>query len=289
MTEVEPDLQHLTCLVTGATSGVGEATALALARRGATVVMVGRNAQRGERVREQIVSATGNPSVELMLADFASLDQVRGLAADFMARHSNLHLLVNNAGVVKLRRETTADGFEVMFAVNHLAHFLLTHLLLERVVASPAARIVNVSSHAHHFAWLDPSDWQSEQRYSAMRSYGGSKLANVLFTYELARRLEDTGVAVNCLHPGAVASRLGQDNGWLGKLATSAFRPFALTPEKGARTSLHVALSPELEGVTGRYFARCKERQSSKRSHDRELAAALWRDSARMVEIAQEA
>ncbi|MCH2170361.1 SDR family oxidoreductase [Myxococcota bacterium] len=289
MTATDMDSKHLTCLVTGATSGIGEATAMGLARRGATVVMVGRNAERGQRVRDHIISSTGNSSVELMLVDFASLAQVRDLAAEFTARHTHLHRLVNNAGVVKLRRETSIDGYETMFAVNHLAHFLLTHLLLDTIVASPAARIVNVSSHAHHFGWLESDDWQSEKRYSAMRSYGGSKLANVLFTYELARRLEGTGVTANCLHPGGVASRLGQDNGWVGKIATSAFRPFALSPEKGARTSLHVTLSPELDGVTGHYFAGSRERNSSKRSHDRDLASALWRDSERMVGISQEA
>lgn len=272
-----------TCLVTGATSGIGEETALGLARRGARVLIVGRSPERGARSRERIRSESGNGAVELLLADLASLDQVRKLATDVLDAAPELHVLVNNAGVVTLRRTTTADGFETMFGVNHLAYYLLTRLLLERLVSSAPARIVNVASDAHKFGVLDIDDLQSEKRYGAMRSYGRSKSANILFTRELARRIEGSGVTANCLHPGAVSTRLGtSNNGWLGRSVKTLLRPFFLTAEDGARTSLHVATVPALEGISGRYFAKQKEAKPSAASTDPALAKRLWDESARL-------
>lgn len=276
-------LQGRICLVTGATSGIGEETALGLARLGAGVVLVGRDPGRAERSRERVASDSGNPAVDLVLADLASLAAVRRLAAEVLQRYPELHVLVNNAGVVHLKRTATAEGFEATFGVNHLAHFLLSHLLLERLAASAPARIVNVASDAHGFGRLDLDDLQSEKRYSAMRVYGASKLANILFTYELARRVEGRGITVNCLHPGAVATRLGKNNGRLGRVVTAALKPFFLSAARGAETSIYAASAPELEGTTGKYFVRCREQTSSPASYDRDLARRLWDESARLT------
>jgi NAD(P)-dependent dehydrogenase (short-subunit alcohol dehydrogenase family) len=280
----ERTLEGKTCVVTGATSGIGQETAVGLARKGARLILVGRDADRGEASVAAVKAASGNRHVELALADLASLDSVRALASDILERAPSLALLVNNAGVVNLKRETTVDGFETTFAVNHLAHFLLTRLLLERLVASAPARIVNVASEGHRFGRVDLDDLQTESRkYSWMRVYGASKLANVLFTYELARRLEGTGVTANCLHPGAVATRLGMNNGRLGRMVVPLLRPFFLTPAQGAETSIFLAASDRVAGVTGEYFARCAPKQSSRASRDVELAWGLWEASNRLT------
>jgi len=277
-----------TCLVTGATSGIGQATAIGLARKGARLILVARDPHRGEAAVAAVKAASGNPSVELVRADLASLDSVRTLAAGIRERAPSLHVLVNNAGVVNLTRETTPDGFETTFAVNHLAHFLLTRLLLDRLVSSAPARIVNVASEAHRFGSIDLADLQTEKkRYSWMRVYGASKLANVLFTYELARRLEQTGVTANCLHPGAVATRLGMNNGRIGRIVIPLLRPFFLSPEQGAETSIFLAASEQVEGVTGEYFVKCAPKASSRASRDARLARELWEASTRLVGLAE--
>jgi NAD(P)-dependent dehydrogenase (short-subunit alcohol dehydrogenase family) len=272
------------CLVTGATSGIGEETALGLARLGARVGLVGRSRERGERALARIRSASGSPAVELLLADLSQLAEVRRLADEVLERYEALHVLVNNAGVVQLHRTTTPDGHETTFAVNHLAPFLLTLLLLPRMRASAPARIVNVASDAHRFGALDPDDLENE-RWGAARAYGRSKSANILFTCELARRLEGSGVTANCLHPGAVATRLGKNNGRLGRLVTSLLAPFFLSPARGAATSLHVAAAPELEGVSGRYFKRSREAVAAPASRDPALARRLWQESCRMTGV----
>lgn len=277
------DLSGKTCVVTGATSGIGEATAVGLVRLGARVVAVGRSRERGEATLARLRAAGGGERVELRIADLASLADVRRLGDEILAACPQLHLLVNNAGVVNLRRRLTADGFEETFAVNHLAYFALTNLLLDRLVASAPARIVNVASDAHRFGALDLEDLQSERDYRAMRTYGRSKAANILFTRELARRLEGTGVTVNAVHPGAVASRLGAHNGWVGKLATGLLKPFFKSPEKGARTSLYAATAPELDGVSGAYFAHCREKDPAPSACDPETARRLWDASARFT------
>jgi NAD(P)-dependent dehydrogenase (short-subunit alcohol dehydrogenase family) len=278
-----------TCLVTGASSGIGKETALALATMGATVVLHGRDPARSEAALAQIKAASGNPRVELSVADLSSLAEVRRLAEAFLARHTRLDVLVNNAGVIRFRREVTADGLEYTFALNHLAYFLLTHLLLDVLKASAPARVVNVSSDAHYNGHLNFGDLQSERGYNVYGVYAASKLANVLFTYELARRLEGTGVTANCLHPGFVASRFGKDNrgtvGALGRGLLTLLRPFALSPQKGAQTSIYLASSPDVAGVSGRYFANCKPKTSSRESNDVAAAQRLWQVSAELAGV----
>jgi NAD(P)-dependent dehydrogenase (short-subunit alcohol dehydrogenase family) len=276
-------LRGKTCLVTGATSGIGEQIALGLAREGARVALVGRSRERGEASAERIRRESGNPEVELLLADLASQQQVRDLAQRVLDRFPALHVLVNNAGIVNLRRETTADGLEATFAVNHLAYFQLTLLLLERLRASAPARVVNVASDAHKFGALDFDDLQNERRYRSMKVYGQSKTANILFTRELARRLEGTGVTVNCLHPGAVATRLGQQNGAIARVLTRALAVFFRTPAQGADTAVWLASSPALDATTGRYFYSRRELEPAPHARDPAAAARLFEVSARLV------
>jgi len=274
------------CVVTGASSGIGRATARALARLGATLALVGRDRGRGEETVAALRAESGSAAVALFLADLSSQAEIRRLAAELCDRYPAIHVLVNNAGVVNLRRSTTVDGIETVFAVNHLAYFLLTHLLLARLRASAPARIVNVASDAHRFGRIDLDDLGHARRYRAMRVYGASKLANILFTCELARRLDGTGVAANCLHPGAVATRLGQNNGRLATAVTKLLRPFFRTPEQGAATAIYLASSPAVEGVSGKYFVDCREARSSSVSYDESLARRLWDASARLSGIA---
>lgn len=264
------------CMVTGASSGIGRATAEGLAGLGAEVILVCRDRERGERALEEIRAATGNGAVSLRLADLSSQRDIRRLAAEVLAGGRRLHVLVNNAGVVNTRRTLTVDGIETVFAVNHLGYFLLTMLLLERLRESAPARIVNVASEAHKFAALDFENLQAEKSFRSMRIYGQSKLANLLFTYELARRLEGTGVTVNCLHPGAVATGLGKNNGVVARTLVRLLAPFFRSPESGAATSIHVASSAELDGVTGKYFRDRRIVSSSAASYSREDAERLW-------------
>lgn len=280
-------MQGRTCVVTGASSGIGRITALELARRGATLGLVCRDRGRGEETVADIVGKTGNRAVALHLADLASQAATRAVAAELLAAYPRIHLLVNNAGVINLRYSTSPDGIETVFAVNHLAYFLLTNLLLERLEASAPARIVNVASDAHKFVrgvnW-DDLGWT--RGYKPMRVYGQSKLANILFTTELARRLEGTGVTANAVHPGAVATRFGQNNGAVARVLTKMLAPFFRTPEQGAQTSIHVATSPVLEGVTGRYFANAREARPSRAAQDADAARRLWQVSATMTGLA---
>lgn len=246
--------------------------------------MVARNREKGEAARAAVAAETGNDRVELLLADLASLAQVGRLAEQFTQRHDRLHVLVNNAGLVLVKRQVTEDGYEETFAVNHLAPFLLTTLLLDVLRASAPARIVNVSSDAHRGQRIDFDDLQSERRYFGQRVYGRTKLENILFTTELARRLEGTGVTANAVHPGFVASNFGRNNG-------GAFRGFitvlqkllAISPEQGAQTPLYVATSPEVEGVTGRYFAKGKQRHPSTAALSVADAQRLWQVNEQLV------
>jgi NAD(P)-dependent dehydrogenase (short-subunit alcohol dehydrogenase family) len=270
------------CLVTGATSGIGQETALALAGRGAHVVMAGRNPERAESARADVVARSGSERVETLLGDLSTLSGIAQLAAEFRKRHDALHLLVNNAGIVNMSREVNSDGFEMMFAVNHLAYFSLTHQLLDLLRASAPARVVNVSSEAHRFGTVDFEDLQSERAYkglplvAAMRVYGTSKLENLLFTFELARKLEGSGVTANAVHPGAVATRLGQNNGVLGRITTGLLRPFFRTPAQGAATSVRVATAPELAAVSGEYFLNERQSKASRAARDEADARRLW-------------
>jgi retinol dehydrogenase-12 len=283
---VAADMKGRTCMVTGATSGIGRETAIALAGMGATLVLVSRDAHRGDETLAEIAARTGSRDATVMLADLASQGAIRKLAADYLASGRSLHVLINNAGVVNMKRTLTADGIEETFAVNHLAYFLLTHLLLERLNESAPARIVNVASDAHKFGTLDLDDLQSEKSYRTMRVYGGSKLANILFTAELARRLDGSGVTVNCLHPGAVATRLAHNNGAFARVVTRLLAPFFRSPESGAATSIYLASSPAVEGVTGKYFVDCRERRPSAAARDRASAERLWQLSAELTGLA---
>lgn len=282
-----PSLKGKICLITGATDGIGLATAHALAQTGATTVIVGRSPQKTAAVLEHIRSQSGNPNVESLLADLSVQAQVRQLAADFMARHDRLHVLVNNAGAYFAERSESVDGIEMTFALNHLGYFLLTNLLLPTLKASAPARIVNVSSGAHFGGNINFDDLQGREKFSGWAAYANSKLANVLFTYELARRLEGTGVTVNALHPGFVATHFGHNNpGMMGFIFKWAQKILALTPEKGAETSIYLATSPEVEGIAGKYFDKKKAVTSSPASYDETTARRLWEVSAQMTGLA---
>jgi NAD(P)-dependent dehydrogenase (short-subunit alcohol dehydrogenase family) len=274
-------------MITGATNGIGLAAAHELARVGAGLVLVGRNRQRGEQVVEEISRSSGNDDVSLLVADLSSLEQVRRLAAEFVGAGRPLHVLLNNAGVLNLRREETGDGFETTFAVNHLAYFLLTGLLLGRLRESAPARIVNVASDAHAQAGgrLDFDDLQSTRKYSLMGTYGKSKLANILFTRELARRLEGTGVTANCLHPGFVGSNFARNNGAIAGVVMTLLKPFARSPEKGAETAVYLSSSPEVDGVSGEYFVDCKVAQPKDFARNDDDASRLWEVSERMCAL----
>ena len=268
-----------TVLLTGASSGIGRATALGLADEGARLILVGRTPERCEETLSLLRHRTGRNDALLLRADLSSLKEVRRLADEVLARADRLHVLVNNAGVTLLQRRLTADGLEATFATNHLAYFLLTGLLLPRLRESAPARIVNVASDAHRFGRLDLSDLQNERSYRAMRVYGQSKTANILFTQELARRLTGSGVSANALHPGGIRSNLGRSEGKALELVRKLVGLFLKSPEEGARTSLYLACSPEVEGVTGRYFAKCRERRPAAHARDPELARRLWERS----------
>ncbi len=274
------------CVLTGGTSGIGRETAIALAGMGARLGLVCRDRRRGDDTLAEIRAKTGSTAVALHEADLSSQASIRAVAAALLATYPRIDVLVNNAGVVQLGYTTTVDGIETVFATNHLGYFLLTSLLLERLRASAPARIVNVASDAHRWGSIDFDDLGHEKRYRTLRVYGDSKLANVLFTYELARRLAGSGVTVNCLHPGAVATRLGQNNGRVATLLTQVLRPFFRTPAQGAATSIHLASSPAVEGQSGLYFANRKARRSSKRSYDEAVAGRLWDVSAAMTGLA---
>ena len=227
-----------------------------------------RNRDRAEATRARIRAESGSEAVDLHFADLSSLAEIRRVAAELLEACPRIDRLLNNAGIVNLARETTVDGFEATFAVNHLAYFALTNLLLDRLRESAPARIVNVASEAHRLGPVDLDDLQSERGYRGMRVYFRSKAANILFTVELAHRLEGSGVTVNAVHPGAVATRLGKNNGWLGRALTTALKPFLLSPAGGARTSIHVLTAPELETVSGRYFAKRREVQAQSHATD---------------------
>jgi NAD(P)-dependent dehydrogenase (short-subunit alcohol dehydrogenase family) len=284
---VQGVLSNKTCVVTGASSGIGLVAARELARMGANLVMVCRDGKRGEAALDDVVASTQNRNVELMLADLSSQDEIRRLVRRIQATKRPLHVLLNNAGVVMLRRTLTVDGIETTFAVNHLAYFLLTNLLLDRLIESAPARIVNVASDAHRLRGVRMrfDDLESEREYRTMRVYGQSKLANILFTRELARRLDGSGVTANCLHPGMVATRLGVNNGLIARFALWALKPFSLTPDQGAETSVYLCSSPEIEGVTGKYFAGKQERRPSRAARDEEAARRLWDISAHLTKL----
>lgn len=268
------------CVITGASAGIGKVAALRLAELGARIVMVCRDRQKGEMARDEIKRQSGNASVELLLCDLSSQKQIRRLAEEFKATHDRLDVLLNNAGLYLPKRTTTEDGFEMTFAVNHLAYFLLTNLLLDLLKKSAPSRIVNVSSAAHFYGKMEFDNLQGERKYGGVAAYNNSKLANVLFTRELSRRLEGTNVTANCLHPGAVATSIFRN---LPKPIEWLIKAFTMSPERGAETSVYLASSPDVETVTGKYFDNKQEKYPSRLAQDDELARQLWQVSEEMT------
>ena len=268
-----------TCVVTGATSGIGFETARGIAGQGARVVIVGRDREKSRAARDEIARDTGNPDVDFLVADLSAQAEIRRLAAELETRYPRLHVLVNNVGGLFLNGQVSADRIEMTLALNHLGVYLLTRLLLPLLKASAPARIVNVASFAHFGATIDFTDL----RFPGWRGYKRSKLANILFTRELARRLEGTGVTANALHPGLVASGFGKNNHGFFRLIRPLVYAGAISNERGARTSVYLACSPDVAGITGKYFARCRPRRSSRASRDEAAAARLWDVSATLT------
>ena len=266
-----------TCLITGANAGIGKAAAIGLARQGARVVLLCRDEARGRAAMAEIERQSGSGSLDLLIADLASQAQIRQAADEYLQRFDRLDVLINNAAVLAWReRRLNEDGLEMTFAVNHLAPFLLTGLLLGRLEECAPSRIVTVASGAHRKTELDFDDLQNERAYSPFDAYSRSKLANVYFTYELARRLEGTGVTANCLHPGVVSTALFREMRPWQRVALWLGRPFLLKPESGADTAVYLASAPEIEGVTGQYFEKRKQVPSSPVSYDSDIARRLW-------------
>jgi len=275
-----------TVLITGGTGGIGRATATGLAGMGARVAITGRDLARTKAAAAEIAAATGNPAVDAYAADLSAQTQVRGLAAEILQAYPRLDVLINNVGGFWAHRHVTADGLEHTFALNHLAPFLLTNLLLARLVASAPARIITVSSGAQSMGKIDFDDLQGQRNYSGQRAYSQSKLANVMFTYELARRLEGTGVTATVLHPGVVRTGFGaEDPSPFWRVFIPLTRPFMKTPAEGAQTPIYLACSPNVEGVTGTYFADRKPKATNKVSYDTTAAARLWQVSAELTGI----
>jgi retinol dehydrogenase-12 len=279
MAQPDESLRGQVCMVTGAASGIGAVTARALAHRGAAVVLVDRDAEKGSATANRTERQTGNPAVEFIRADLSAQEEIRWLVRQFESHYRRLDVLVNNAGAIFARRQESVDGIEMTFALNYLGYFLLTNLLLDTLKASAPARIVNVSSRSHARAQIDFDDLQNRSGYHGLQAYAHSKLAIVLFTYELARRLEGTGVTANALHPGLVATDFGMHHGGVLGLVMRLFRAAFISPEQGAQTSIYLATSPEVEGVTGKYFVKCKDVSSSPASYNADTARRLWQVS----------
>lgn len=286
MTGSSTDPASHICLITGATSGIGYITAREIARTGATLVLVGRDRDRTQGCVARIRQETGSSNVDLLLADLSSQEQVHQLADAFRQRYQNLHVLVNDAGGIFWSRQETVDGLEMTFALNHLAPFLLTNLLLPTLQASTPARIITVASDAHSGATIhfDDLQWKNHP-YRAFAAYGQSKLANILFTYELARRLKGQAITANTLHPGFVASNFGKSTP-LMRFGFSLARPFAISPEKGAATPVYLATSPAVATTSGLYFVKQKPARSSAVSYNEDTARRLWTVSEQLSGLA---
>lgn len=278
-------MQGKVCLITGATNGIGKSTAQGLARMGATVVIVGRDAHKTAEVVAEIRAASGNSTVDSLLADLSSQADVRRLADEFKSKYDQLHVLINNAGATFMKRTLSVDGLEMTFALNHLAYFLLTNVLLDTITASAPARIINVSSGAYSSGKIEFDNLQGERKYS-LSAYVNSKLANVLFTIELARRLEGTGITANTLHPGFTSTGFGSNNpGILMKLIQAVVPLIAQPSEKGAETSIYLASAPEVQSISGKYFVDRIVTQVTSQAMDLATAKKLWEVSAELVHL----
>jgi NAD(P)-dependent dehydrogenase (short-subunit alcohol dehydrogenase family) len=273
-----------TCVITGATSGIGLETAKRLGALGARLVLVGRNLDKGTAAIAHLRAEVPGVDAEMHYADLSVPSEIRDLADALLSTAARIDVLVNNAGAIFARRETTTDGLELTFALNHMGYFRLTALLRERLITSAPARVVNVASEAHRGSQLDFEDFQCTRHYSGLMAYKRSKLANIPFTRELARRLAGTGVTANCLHPGFVATRFGDNNRGFWRLGIAISKLVAAIPvQRGAETPVYLASSPDLDGISGKYFSDCRERQPDAAAEDEETAARLWRESERLM------
>jgi retinol dehydrogenase 12 len=279
---MEKTMVGKTVVVTGATSGIGEVTARELALLGAHVFIIGRNPEKTKSTADTI-NRLGVGQVLPMVGDLSKKVDIRRLAKDIQQQTDHLDVLVNNAGAFFVKREVSVDGFEMSFALNHMNYFLLTILLLDLLKSSAPSRVINVSSMAHASGQVNFNDLQSEKRFSGWQTYSNTKLMNVLFTYELSRKLEGTNVTANALHPGFVASNFGKSNGGLFKPLFALSQMAAISPEEGAKTSIYLASSPDLQGVTGKYFTKCESVKSAPQSYDTQVAAKLWQVSEQLA------
>jgi NAD(P)-dependent dehydrogenase (short-subunit alcohol dehydrogenase family) len=286
--ENDRSMTDKTVLITGGNSGIGKETALGLARMNATLVIVGRDQERTVGAVEEIKKTTGNDKVDHYLCDMASLAEVRKLASDFLSDHSRLDVLFNNAGAINSKRSLSKDGYELTFAVNHLAHFLLTELLLNILKKSAPSRVITTSSAAANIGKMHFDDLMLERNYTGFKAYGQSKLANQLFTYELARRLHQTKVTANCLHPGTVRTGFAMNNSGALKAGMALFRPFMINANKAAETPIYLASSPEVQNVTGKYFQKKMIKEPPKAAMDLEAASRLWEISEKLVKMDSE-
>jgi NAD(P)-dependent dehydrogenase (short-subunit alcohol dehydrogenase family) len=280
-------LEGKICMVTGANSGIGKVTTLELASMGAKIVMVCRDARKGEKVRGKIVERSGNPSIDLLIADLSSQKSIRHLVQDFKRKYDSLHVLVNNASTVFAKRTMTNDGIEATFAINHLGYFLLTNLLLDVLKESAPSRIVIVSSGAHKYGRIDFNDFYGEKNYKTMTAYSKSKLANILFSYELARRLNSTGVTVNCVHPGMSRTNIWQhaSNSMMMKMFLRIYSLTFKNAREGAKTVIYLSSAEEVERVSGKYFIDNNMAASSPESYDIAMAEKLWAISEKLVDL----
>lgn len=273
------------CVITGATDGIGKETAHALALQGARLLIHGRDPDKGARAVAQLMARSRNPAIEFLPADFGSLADVRRLAASVMQRTPYIDVLINNAGGMFVNRTVSKEGYELTFAVNHLAPFLLTHLLLDCLKSASQARIVTTASNAHRGAMLDFADLQTMRKYSGMGAYGRSKLANILFTRALAKRLEGTAVTATCLHPGFVRTSIARDMGAIPRSIFRLMSPFIRSPRKGAQTLVYLASCADVQGASGGYYIDCKLTQPSSAAQDDQAAERLWQVSRTLVGI----
>lgn len=275
------------CMVTGATSGIGKAIARELASLGAHVIIVSRNEEKCKNTIREIQQDIGKRALDYYVADLSSQKEIRDLVERFSQQYDSLDVLINNAGALFTSRKESANGIEMTLALNHLNYFLLTNLLLRHLRNASPARIINVASAAHQGATIDFDDLQKTKKYSGMNVYGQSKLANILFTYELDRRLQDEDISVNAMHPGFVGSKFGKNNGGLIKLAMSIMQIFARSPEEGADTAIYLASSPDVQRVSGKYFMDKRQKRSSEESYNEEVAKRLWEVSAELTGLSE--
>ena len=264
------------CLITGANSGIGKATAIKLAQLGGNIIMACRNPIKAEEAKKEIIHRSGNDKVDVILVDFAKQNEIRTLAKQYQDNYPQLDVLINNAGLISDKRIETSEGYELTFAVNHLGYFLLTNLLLDQLKATPNSRIVNVSSEAHRIGKLNFNDLHLAKDYSNIKAYSNSKLANILFTLELANQLKNTTVTTNSLHPGVVNSNFGGNSSMFWQAMVAMARPFMVSIEKGAETSIFLASSDQVNQISGRYFVRKKQRRPSDEANNIEIAKKLW-------------